>query len=295
MSHRNVTPCSLVEVLYTGDGVRFDFTFDFEYDAAEDYVVHVAIYNPNTRSYDDLTEYESGVPATDANGNVIFYYKFMNATTIRLVNSADQPLPLPNPGVDPLINATIPNLRIYRDTPLRPLDATFYPGASIRAQDLNDNFTQLRDAIEETQCEASKPPALSSLWGQPHDHTPNTEPVDGVITFGPDGTGIDQHPEGQNYVIRWPQEPPQVVNMIMAVESIVGNIIQMKWVLVTRLGGNFVIGGEFSSPNSIPDILGDGNDRFIDGGNAASADQTADSWPGTTGEPDYLDANPFPD
>ena len=30
--------------------------------------------------------------------------------------------------------------------------ATFYPGSSIRAQDLNDDFDQLRLAIQESKC-----------------------------------------------------------------------------------------------------------------------------------------------
>ena len=34
------------------------------------------------------------------------------------------------------------NIRVYRDTDDEELSATFYPGSAIRAQDLNDNFTQ---------------------------------------------------------------------------------------------------------------------------------------------------------
>ena len=41
---------------------------------------------------------------------------------------------------------------IYRCTDLDPLPAEFYPGASIRAQDLNDNFFVLKSAVEETRC-----------------------------------------------------------------------------------------------------------------------------------------------
>ena len=34
------------------------------------------------------------------------------------------------------------NVRIYRDTEDSSLKAQFYPGSAIKAQDLNDNFTQ---------------------------------------------------------------------------------------------------------------------------------------------------------
>ena len=36
------------------------------------------------------------------------------------------------------------------------MEVTFYPGASIRAQDLNANFEQLRDAIQEGWCRVSE-------------------------------------------------------------------------------------------------------------------------------------------
>ena len=53
-------------------------------------------------------------------------YTFANATTIQFTSA-------------PAIGAAI---RIYRDTADDSLAATFYSGSAIRAQDLNDNFTQ---------------------------------------------------------------------------------------------------------------------------------------------------------
>ena len=41
---------------------------------------------------------------------------------------------------------------IYRCTDLTPLPAEFYPGTAIKAQDLNDNFFVLKNAIEEARC-----------------------------------------------------------------------------------------------------------------------------------------------
>ena len=148
MSHES-NPCSVVRDLYTGDGVQFDYTITFEYDADERNNVHVALYNTDTNEYDDLTEFTAGLPEGH-------YYKFMNATTIRFVDEADANDPPPAPGTNETTGTVIPNIKIYRGTGLRPMDATFFPGASIRAQDLNDNFTQLRDAIEEVDCSVNE-------------------------------------------------------------------------------------------------------------------------------------------
>jgi hypothetical protein len=60
------------------------------------------------------------------NGVITTAYTFANATTIQF-NTA------------PVAGAAI---RIYRDTDDASLAATFYSGSAIRAQDLNDNFTQ---------------------------------------------------------------------------------------------------------------------------------------------------------
>lgn len=42
-------------------------------------------------------------------------------------------------------------VRVYRDTPDEELAATFYPGASVRAQDLNDDFEQLLYITQEVE------------------------------------------------------------------------------------------------------------------------------------------------
>jgi len=61
-------------------------------------------------------------------------YTFANATTISF-NTA------PASGTD--------NVRIYRDTNVDELKATFFPGSAIRADDLNDNLTQNNYAVQE--------------------------------------------------------------------------------------------------------------------------------------------------
>ena len=44
-------------------------------------------------------------------------------------------------------------IRIYRDTEIETLNATFFPGSAIKAEDLNNNFTQSHFAVQETDFE----------------------------------------------------------------------------------------------------------------------------------------------
>ena len=67
----------------------------------------------------------TGVPTTD--------FTFANATTLSF-NTA------PANGSE---------IRIYRDTDLCTLKATFFPGSAIKAEDLNNNFTQNNFAVQE--------------------------------------------------------------------------------------------------------------------------------------------------
>ena len=54
----------------------------------------------------------------------------------------------------PVQGGTGVNVRLYRQTSIEAgeMPAYFYPGASIRAQDLNDNFEALRKVVEESNC-----------------------------------------------------------------------------------------------------------------------------------------------
>jgi hypothetical protein len=60
-------------------------------------------------------------------------YSLANATTVEFDTA-------PANGVE---------IRIYRDTDIDTLSSTFYPGSAIRAEDLNDNFTQNNYAVQE--------------------------------------------------------------------------------------------------------------------------------------------------
>jgi hypothetical protein len=68
------------------------------------------------------------------NGTVTTAYTFANATTIQF-NTA------PGAGVA---------IRIYRETNTDNLESTFFAGSAIRAQNLNDNFTQILYSTQET-------------------------------------------------------------------------------------------------------------------------------------------------
>ena len=121
--------CTAVQTYYTGDGVQTLFTFPFEYLNESD--VKVGIYDDTTELYVDK-----------AQDDATYGWSFVNATTIEFVTAPLADLDAPDGN----------NIRIYRDTGVDSLEATFYPGSSIRAQDLNDNFEQLRMAMEEGQC-----------------------------------------------------------------------------------------------------------------------------------------------
>jgi hypothetical protein len=90
------------ENFFNGNGSTTLFSFTFEYLEESDVKVSV-----------------DGVVKTQTTD-----YTFANATTISF-NTA------PASGTD--------NVRIYRDTNVDALKATFFPGSAIRAGDLNDN------------------------------------------------------------------------------------------------------------------------------------------------------------
>ena len=124
-------PCDEVQILYKGDGADQLFTFPFPYHIQDD--IRVALWDELTQEYVDL------IPDTDWN--------FATATTVRILVAPPVP-PLPLHLNDP----DIFNIKIYRATDIDPLDAVFQPGSAIRAQDLNNNFEQLKLAIEEGRC-----------------------------------------------------------------------------------------------------------------------------------------------
>ena len=127
------TDCASNEIKYVANGVlATPYPFPFVYLTEDD--VYVELYNFTTKRWDN-------VPQSD----VTYPWKFENATTIKFTTTA--------PPVPPSTDPTYPNIKIARCTDIDPLEATFYPGSAIRAQDLNNNFEQLQMAIQEGRCQ----------------------------------------------------------------------------------------------------------------------------------------------
>mgnify|MGYP002793593968 FL=1 len=124
--------CGDSEIKYKGNGSQVQYTFPFEYMAQSD--VKVDIYNESTRRW---------VDADDSSWLGEYAWSFANATTIEFENAPPAPLD----------EDTDFNIKIYRCTDIDPLIAQFNPGSAIRARDLNDNFEQLKLAIEEGRCQ----------------------------------------------------------------------------------------------------------------------------------------------
>jgi hypothetical protein len=111
--------CDDVRIEYIGNGSQTDYTFPFEYNERTD--VDVAFW------HEDLKVWEKAIDER---------WVFLNDTTIQFVVA---------PSIDQ-------KFIIYRCTDLEPLPAIFAAGSAIKAQDLNNNFFVLKNAIEEAKC-----------------------------------------------------------------------------------------------------------------------------------------------
>ena len=119
-------PCENTKTTYKGNGSQRDFSFAFTYTDEPDVIVMM---------YEDLKQ--TWVEQTNK-------YVFAGPTIIRFITAPPRPT-----------NAEGYNIIITRRTNVSKMEATFYPGSSIRAQDLNDNFEQLRASAEDGRCELS--------------------------------------------------------------------------------------------------------------------------------------------
>ena len=88
----------------------------------------------STTNYSFTFEYlEQDEVKVTLDGVATSAFTFANATTLSFTSA-------PGSGVE---------IRIYRDTDIDTLKATFFPGSAIKAEDLNDNFTQNNFAVQE--------------------------------------------------------------------------------------------------------------------------------------------------
>ena len=117
-----INECESVSTKYFGNGTQKLFQFDWTYMSIQDIVCFI------------LNDQGSWI---NQDGKFIF----ANATTVEFITAPPAPQ-----------DSTVKNVWITRRTDLESMLATFYPGSSIRAQDLNDDFDQLRLAIQEGRC-----------------------------------------------------------------------------------------------------------------------------------------------
>ena len=88
----------------------------------------------STTNYSFTFEYlEQDEVKVTIDGTATSAFTFANATTLSFTSA-------PANGAE---------IRIYRDTDVDTLKATFFPGSAIKAEDLNDNFTQNNFAVQE--------------------------------------------------------------------------------------------------------------------------------------------------
>ena len=88
----------------------------------------------STTNYSFTFEYlEQDEVKVTLDGVATSAFTFANATTLSFTSA-------PGSGVE---------IRIYRDTDIDTLKATFFPGSAIKAEDLNDNFSQNNFAVQE--------------------------------------------------------------------------------------------------------------------------------------------------
>ena len=123
------TSCDTVQNLFRGDGVTTLFSFTFEYDETKPEEVNVSLFDTTTKYY---------VPLDRS------LWSFDGPTVVRLDTAP--------PAVTDKEGNSIANVKVWRRTDIDSLIASFYPGSAIRAQDLNANFEQLRQAILEGRC-----------------------------------------------------------------------------------------------------------------------------------------------
>jgi hypothetical protein len=112
--------CGAVQIEYDGNGSIKPFMFPFPYESQEE--VHVEKWDPVNYRYNRINRDQ---------------WSFHELTEIEFVTPPDY------------------TFRIMRETDLSEMEVTFFPGSSIRAQDLNTNFEQLQHAIQEGWCRVS--------------------------------------------------------------------------------------------------------------------------------------------
>ena len=143
--------CDSSQTTATGNGVEVNFNFDFEYLLTTD--VKVALLQNGAWVQQPFETYT--VDGSSDPSKVIF----------------DTAPPASSEA----------NIKIYRETGLLELPATFFPGSAIRAQDLNDNFKTLQYSQQEIEC-IYRQLGIDNI--DPDQVITNQEVQDGIISEG---------------------------------------------------------------------------------------------------------------
>jgi hypothetical protein len=157
--------CAQTETFKKGDGSTTLFTFSFTYRAPSE--VNVALLDPSTDLFVPI--------GTDQ-------WSLNNANTVEFVTAPP--------------NSTVNNIRIYRDTNVDNIYATFQQGSAIRTEDLNQNFLQLLDKAQELDCDKiSTSDGIDSL----PDVDINNPTTGQIIEYdGTDWVNVDWHQANWN-------------------------------------------------------------------------------------------------
>ena len=130
-----IDPGCNAKIEYTGDGVQTDFTYPFT--TIEDTDLYVAVWDDTTKEYNNVTNWTK-------DGGLVRFDTAPDAGT---------------------------QIVIYRMTDIDPMKAIFHPGHPVKASDLNDNFEQLQNAIEDTRCYAESIAGDSNRYWRKADET----------------------------------------------------------------------------------------------------------------------------
>jgi len=131
--------CARPPALYQGDGSTTKYSFAFPYIETSDIAVY--LWNETTETFDLCTQVSNSAACS---GSTTEYY-FTNATPVDLTFCVAPPEPPENRP------PTFSNVIIIRQTDICQMVAYFYPGSPVRAQDLNNNFTQVLLALQDVE------------------------------------------------------------------------------------------------------------------------------------------------
>ena len=236
--------CANFQDLLAGQGAATatDFTpalIDFPYDT--DAELRLDIYNYQDQQWINVP-LATGATIDVGGAGDVFYawetYQDNGETGVRTIlatSSTTPALPVGGTASHPLVpaNNTYPieggvgvNVRLYRQTSIEAgeMPAYFYPGASIRAQDLNDNFEALRKVVEESSCATDNitdaTPQLDARYWNKVDDT-----LESGDTWVSDDAHIATTARGDE---RW-------------LNATGGNVVGGDGITVTESGGNITI------------------------------------------------------